>query len=225
MGDELLGVLAISAGQAGSLDQGDQLLIESLQATVALAIADVSYRQEVEGRLRQLNALQRMLTRQNWQPLGSQRDKADGFVYDEQAVRPIQEGNLIGSGESSSLLKSDGTDHRTYVTPLSVSGEAIGALGVRQDPDRPLAPREQELLRAIAEQVTEALQRAQLLERSGSQAMRERMIRDIADKMQRATDMRSLLRIAAEELTRALGASRAYVHMGSEEELLHGAEP
>ena len=37
--------------------------------------------------------------------------------------------------------------------------------------------------------------------------------------MQRATDMETLMRITAEELSRALGGSRAYVRLGTETQL------
>jgi GAF domain-containing protein len=93
-------------------------------------------------------------------------------------------------------------------------------LGVEADPQVPLPAADRELLVSISHQASEALQRARLLEEARGHARRERLIRDIADKMQRATDLASLLQTAAEELVRALDASRASVQMGTMEELL-----
>ncbi len=104
--------------------------------------------------------------------------------------------------------------------PIAVLGGVVGALGVRGDSRNPLTEQERELLQSISRQTSGALQRARLLDEARDHARRERLIRDIADEMQRATDLQSLITIAAEELVRALGATHAYIRMGTREELL-----
>jgi GAF domain-containing protein/DNA-binding LacI/PurR family transcriptional regulator len=73
-----------------------------------------------------------------------------------------------------------------------------------------------ELLTALASQMAIALQNARLFEEAGARARQERVIREISDQMQRATDMETLMRITAEELNRALGGSRTYVRLHPE---------
>jgi GAF domain-containing protein len=151
------------------------------------------------------------MTRQEWDAFRAQARLADGYAYDQHTVIPVTRGEeQVGTPDG---------EHRLVTAPMDVSGEAIGMLGIREDPDHPLSPEDRVLLRGISEQVAAALQRARLLEQTQSRARRERVIRDVVDRMQRAADMESLMRIAAEELTRALGASRAYVKMGTEDEL------
>jgi len=167
----------------------------------------------MEARLRELNTLQRIMTRQEWDAFRSQEDLVDGFVFDQQSVVPT---SLSASSPAS-------TSHQAVSVPMDVSGEVIGILGVYEDPDHPLLGEDRNVLRDISGQVTEALQRAQLLEQAQSRASRERLIRDIADKIQRATDLSSLMRITSEELLRALRGTRAYVRLGTEEELTQDA--
>jgi GAF domain-containing protein len=81
------------------------------------------------------------------------------------------------------------------------------------------APGEMRLLALLSEQMAAALERARLLEQTQARARRESVIRDVSDRMQRAVDIESLMRITAEDLARALGASGAYVQMGTENEL------
>ena len=104
--------------------------------------------------------------------------------------------------------------------PIAVLGGVVGALGVRGGSRHSLTEEERELLESISRQTSSALQRARLLDEARDHARRERLIRDIADKMQRATDLQSLLTIAAEELVHALGATHTYIRMGTREDLL-----
>lgn len=210
--DRVLGILDVQSDTVGGLGEEDQLLLESICGPIALAIEDTNLRQEMEARLRELNTLQRIMTRQEWEAFRGREETVDGFEFDQRSVRPLSQG-------MSSVSRGS---HRAVVAPMDVGGEVIGALGTYEDPDQPLSAGDREMLRDIAVQVTEALQRAQLLEQTQSRATRERVIRDIADRMQRATDMESLMRLTAQELTRVLHASRAYVRMGNEEQLARG---
>jgi hypothetical protein len=121
------------------------------------------------------------------------------------------------TGTSTEDKHASSTDNEV---PIEVLDGVVGALGVRGDSQQPLTGEEHELLESISRQASEALQRARLLDEARQRAQRERLIRDITDKMQRATDLQSLARIAAEELVSALGATRVDVRIGTPEELV-----
>jgi GAF domain-containing protein len=72
------------------------------------------------------------------------------------------------------------------------------------------------LLQTLTEQLGAALESARLYQDTQRRAARERILREISDRMQGAADMETLMRIAAEELNKALGASRTYVRLGTE---------
>ena len=84
---------------------------------------------------------------------------------------------------------------------------------------RPLTAEERSLAQAACAQVGEALARLRSLERTSTQVARERALAEIVRKLEQAPDLESLMRTAADELARALRASRAYVHLGTREEL------
>jgi hypothetical protein len=46
-------------------------------------------------------------------------------------------------------------------------------------------------------------------------AAQEHTIRSIADRLQRAPDIETLMQVTSEELTRALGSSHTYVHLST----------
>jgi PAS domain S-box-containing protein len=209
---EVVAVLAVQSNVAGVLSQDDQLLLESISGPIALAIEDMDLRQEMEERLQELGALQRILTRQEWRGAEARHRAHDGFEYDRHEVRPVVQD---ASDDATS-------SHRAVSVPMDIAGDVVGVLGIYEDRDAPLSAQDRDLLRSISVQVTEALERAQLFENAQSRAGRERAIRYITDRMQRAADLESLMRIAAEELKRALGASRAYVRMGTARDLARG---
>jgi GAF domain-containing protein len=90
---------------------------------------------------------------------------------------------------------------------LAVSNRATGLTFAQADED---------LMGTFAAQAAVTLENARLFQEAQARADRERVIREISDQMQRATDMEALMRITAEELNEALGGSRAYVRLGTE---------
>ncbi len=101
--------------------------------------------------------------------------------------------------------------------PLMVGQRVIGMVAVQTyTTPRLYNEHHYDLLSSIANQAAIAIENASLFEQTRARAERERTIREISDKVQRATDMETLARITAEELNRALGGSRAYVRLGTE---------
>jgi PAS domain S-box-containing protein len=92
-----------------------------------------------------------------------------------------------------------------------VNGQAATALEMDEDEIRQIT--------SLTDQAATVIQNLRLFEQAQARAERERIIREISDQMQRATDMEALMRITTEELNRALGASRAYVRLGTEAEI------
>ncbi len=122
---------------------------------------------ELEERVRELNALQRLMSREGWQEYqAARRQAAPAYLFDQMAVRPVARTELALPGNGQPQTEPTG-DSRTAITPLAVSGEKIGALGVyNNDPAQPLSAEDQAFLEAVAGQVAEALERARLLEQS-----------------------------------------------------------
>jgi GAF domain-containing protein len=109
--------------------------------------------------------------------------------------------------------------------PLMHGDRVLGAMAVQSyTTAHAFDEHDRDLLTALARLTATALQNARLLERAESRATQERLVGEITEQMQRATDVQSLMRIAAEGLTRALGASRAYVRMGTEHEMVKQEE-
>jgi GAF domain-containing protein len=107
--------------------------------------------------------------------------------------------------------------------PMMVGTQVLGVMAVQSyTTPRAFDEHDRELMAALANQTATALQNARLFEQTRARAERERVTREITDQIQRATDIESLMRIAAEELNKTLGASRVYVRMAMEARLGSG---
>ncbi len=105
--------------------------------------------------------------------------------------------------------------------PICIKDRVLGTVEAGYDKSHKteITSEELELLAAFMDQAALALERTDLLEAIRHRVVREHTIREISDRMLRATDMESLMRITAGELNQALSGSRAYVRMGDEDSL------
>ncbi len=109
--------------------------------------------------------------------------------------------------------------------PLQAGGRVIGVVIVQRATPGPFSPVSLRLYETLVEQAAVVLERARLVEETQRRAAQERWLGQVSDQMQRAGDVRSLLQVAAEEVNRALGGSRAYVQLGRQaaSDMRHGA--
>lgn len=98
--------------------------------------------------------------------------------------------------------------------PMTYGGETLGLIivqDIRQE--RRFTRDDERLLSALAAQAAIAVRNIRLLERTRRQAQQERLTTEISDRLRRAVDMPSILKITAEELAQALGARKATVRI------------
>jgi PAS domain S-box-containing protein len=177
LGNEVLGVMDVQSDVAGALSDDDQLAIEGLCNQIAVAIESTRLRDELQDQLQELSQLQRVMSREGWQTYRQQQlQETKGYSFDQLAVRPVTSGeaksgtDILRDPSWDSLPLSKPPAH-TLSTAMSVRGEIIGALGIRDDPEHPLSADDQELLDSISVQVAEALENARLLEQTQKHAV------------------------------------------------------
>lgn len=99
--------------------------------------------------------------------------------------------------------------------PLIYRSELLGVLNVESEQVGAYGDDDEELLGTLGGSLAAIIANARLLEQIRAQAERERILFDISDKIRRTTDMETILTTTVSELTRAVGATRARIHIGS----------
>ncbi|MGD2077612.1 MAG: GAF domain-containing protein, partial [Chloroflexota bacterium] len=95
LGDEVLGVIDVQSDEAGALSEDDQLAIEGLCNQIAVAIESTRLRQEMQEQLRELNQLQRIMSREGWRSYREQQGRSSkGYRFDQTAVQPVSSGEV-----------------------------------------------------------------------------------------------------------------------------------
>lgn len=138
---------------------------------IADLVTDMSERKQAEldlqERLVELNNLQRLMSREGWRTYQEvAAAHVDGFIFDQRSIQPIA-GNgvhhIIAENEDSFITTQTS---QTILSPLSVSGEVVGLLGIETDMNNPLSDEERILLNEISLQVAGALENARLSEQT-----------------------------------------------------------
>jgi len=98
--------------------------------------------------------------------------------------------------------------------PLMVGDQVLGVMVVQSyTTPRAYDRHDQDLLTAIASQVAIALQNARSYEEAQRRAERERLVRQIIERIQTAPDVDGVLQVAVRELGRALRVPRTFVQL------------
>lgn len=192
LGDQLLGVLDAQNDLTDSVDSDMQLVLEMLCGQIAVAIESIRLRTEMEERLRELDALQRITTQEGWQAFQEIEEKGKyGYRFDYSQGRPVtihpgdpDNGHLQPVESETNLNEAE----LALRKEMAIRGEIIGSLGIELDPDNPLDDEDQELLESISLQVAEALERARLFEQSQRSAAELAVLNEMGNAFTEALD-------------------------------------
>jgi len=109
-------------------------------------------------------------------------------------------------------LKPDSRPPTSFRLPISFRGQDIGMLSLQDlDPHRQWTDDELTLVAAVAEQLALTLENLRLFEETQQQATRERIARQITDKMRVTPDLETIVNTGLAELAKALGVPHTYL--------------
>ena len=234
VGDQLLGVLDILSANEDELTEDDRVAMEAISNQVAIAVDSTRLRRELEGQLRELNHLQRLMSREGWQNFQQGRTQDSmGYLFDKNSLESLVEQHV--KEQRLEELKNGVT--QTIVEPIAIRGEIIGHLGIQQGENDPLDQEDRELLAAISVQVAEAMENARLLEQTQKRAVEletvaqvsaatatilesEQLLQDVVDLTKHSFDLYHahiyLLEPETEDLVLTAGAGRVGRRMAQE---------
>ena len=148
--------------------------------------------------------------------------RGDLFSYDMQT----QSGNLVPAAdlppeiraalERGDVFVESRADEQIMNAPIVFRGEVLGAMSFSIPPDRAVTERELEMVRTVANRLGIALENNRLLEQTQAQALRERKASEVANVLLTATNIETLIELAADNFNEALDAiyTRIYLEPG-----------
>jgi GAF domain-containing protein len=214
----VFGALDIQSAQARAFDDNDIMVLQGMADQIAVALENARLFQQAQINLKEIERANRLLTQQSWAAFlnTAPTDFAEFHRPGVVPFTPEETGRLTSQ-------ESPPDQNGVVCFPLTVRDQVIGTLIVEQSADQRASSRAAgepasglELLEGVATQAAQAMETARLYQDAQRRAARERVLREISDRMQGATDIEALMRITAEELNKALGSSHAYVRLGAE---------
>jgi GAF domain-containing protein len=215
--ERVYGALALYSDQPDTFDQDTRAILESVADQVAIALDNARLFATSRAALEDAQRAYGQLSRQAWADLararGLGRRKSQSGTFVVAAPQTTEAHTALQTGQTVQQPEN----HQELAAPIKVREQTIGVIDARKPAGSGQWTSEEiRLLEALAEQLGVALESARLYQDTQRRAARESILREISDRMQRAPDMQSLMRITTEELNKALGASRTYVRLGTE---------
>jgi len=101
--------------------------------------------------------------------------------------------------------------HELIATPLVVGREALGAVVVARDRDRPLTEAEREMLKTFSAQAAVAVQTSRLFEIESESRRRAEALRSVAEQLVRPTSLQSALNVVERIIAELFSAKDAII--------------
>jgi GAF domain-containing protein len=197
---QVIGALDVQSNQPRAFSAPDIEIMQTLADQLATAIANSRLFGETREVLTQFESLSALRTPEAWRAYIGSRQTA--YQYTRTGTRPLAGTALLSQSDKSLKI------------PLSVRGRDIGVINLSRKQSAPdWTPRERELALEIATQVSLALDNARLLEETAHRAEMERVTSEITSQISSSTIYESILKTAAEELSRALGGPDVLVQI------------
>jgi GAF domain-containing protein len=213
--DEVVGALDVQSTEANAFQQEDIEVLSTLADQVSIAIQNARSYEAVQGLLQEAQKVSGSYLRDSWQLLQSQEESV-GYQASGDALKPLT--SPITSPQVERAVAGKATiaengDSATLVIPIRLRGEVIGVMDIRAREEHEWDEDEVDIAEAVAERLSLALETSLLLKSTQRRAELERITADIAGRIGATTQFESILRTAAEELSRVLGGSEVLVQI------------
>jgi GAF domain-containing protein len=209
---QVIGALTV---QDDEIDAFDAEVVDLLQVMADLLATTIENARLYTETQRALDAAQRAygeMTREGWRRI--LQDKTAGYQAGTQGgLKPVEgtwSPEMVRAREARNVVRAE--DERTLAVPISTRGQAIGAVRLQKPEGKSgWTDRELTLIQTVTEQLGIALDSARLYEDTQLSAARERIAREVTDRMRATLDWDELMRTAVQEIGQVVQASRAFV--------------
>jgi GAF domain-containing protein len=206
IGETVVGALDVQSTEANAFSEEDTSVLSLLADQVSMAIENARLFDQSRKSLAESEALYRQYLRQAWNRLPKEQSLT-GFRYNARGTAPIETGLWVNPAKGNEQ-KNEEFSGSSISVPLTIRGESIGTLSVQIPDETNINEDQMDLVNAVAERVALSAENARLFEETTRRAERERLVSDITVKIRSTNDPDTMIKIAMEELKRALGATK-----------------
>ncbi|MFN2108778.1 MAG: GAF domain-containing protein, partial [Anaerolineae bacterium] len=213
-GGQVIGAMTVQSEQEAFFSQEDVSVMQTVADQVANAVRNAGLFQQLQESVDAERRAYGELTREAWLTmLQSQTDL--GFVSDRRTTvqnvdvwRPEMETAL-----STGQVVSSSGDVPTLAIPIKVRDQVIGVVDGRKPDGTAWSGEEMDLLQALTEQLSAALEGAQLYRESQSAAVREQLFSQVSERIRQELDLEAVLKTSVDQIQQVLGLEQATIRL------------
>jgi GAF domain-containing protein len=224
---EIIGVLDVQSTISNAFQEEDVEILSTLADQVAVAIQNARSFETMQELLQEAQRVSSTYLQDAWQILQSE-ETSIGYRVAENEVsvlaKPLRSAEVKKAIRSKQTVVESG-DAAVLAIPIRMRDEVIGVMDIRKSLEYEWDDDEVDIAEAVAERLALALEASLLLKTSQRQAEIERIKTDISGKIGATTQFDSILRTAAEELSRVLGGSEVLVQIQPLESFIDTRNP
>ena len=214
-GGETVGVLDVQSRESNAFQPEDVDVLATLADQVTIAIQNARSFETTEELLKEAQKTSGVYLQESWKVLQSQETHT-GYQVIANTLRrlaqPISSPQIMQALSQKTTVAETG-EKSILAVPIRLRNDAIGIINIRLSDEHEIDPDDIDITEAVAERLSLAIETALLLKTTQHRADIERVTSDISGKISSSTQFESILRTAAEELSRALGGSEVIVQL------------
>ncbi len=215
--DQIIGVLDVQSTESNAFQEEDIEILSTLADQVAIAIQNARTYETMQKLLEEAQKESGTYLQDAWRILQSGETAAGYRVAGDEIStlpRPLTSSNVRKAISERQTVMESGRN-ATLAIPIRLREDVIGVMDIRTQNEHVWDEDEVDIAEAVADRLSLALETALLLKSTQRRAEIERITADISGKIGATTQFDSILRTAAEELSRVLGGSEVLVQIQS----------
>ena len=216
---QIIGVLDVQSKDANAFPDEQVEVLTTLADQITIAIQNARSMVETRKLLFEAQTAAGGAVREYWQVLQSQKQTL-GYELSGSVLKPLVNpielpaNDHIGQDGRSVIYTTEDGKTRLSI-PLQLRGQVVGALNLRIPDAKKWKPDDIDIVNAIAERLSLALETATLMQATQRRAAKEQAISEITSRIGASVNMRNVLQTAVEELGRALPGSEVEIDFKS----------
>lgn len=213
--DEIIGVLDVQSTEPNAFQEDDIEVLSTLADQVAIAIQNARTYEKMQGLLDEAQKISGAYVKDAWRILQSE-DSSIGYRVAGNEIssleQPLASAHVKKAVQEMKTVAESGRI-ATLAIPIRLRDDVIGVMDIRTPDEHEWDEDEVDIAEAVADRLSLALETSLLLKSTQRRAEIERITADISGKIGATTQFDSILRTAAEELSRVLGGSEVLVQI------------
>jgi GAF domain-containing protein len=219
VGDRVIGVLDVQSKEAHVFQPEDTEVLYTLADQVAIALQNARSHEATHRLLDEAQKTSVAYLKEAWRLLQAQEKKV-GYLVSNNTLRPLEKfvsTPHINKAVSQGDVLVENGDTATLAVPIRLRGEVVGVLDIHVPAGHDWDTDEIDIVKAVADRLSLALESATLLKITQRRAEIERLTADISSKISASINLRNVLETAVEELGHALPGSEVVIQFQTDQ--------